>query len=29
MKKSLPTLIIFNTLWIIISSTIIIRNIFL
>jgi hypothetical protein len=28
MKKSLPTLIIFNTIWIIISLTIIVRNIF-
>ncbi len=27
MKKSLPTLIVFNTLWIIISLTIILRNI--
>lgn len=27
MKKSLPTLIVFNTIWIIISLTIIIRNI--
>jgi len=27
MKKSLPTLIIFNTIWIIISLTIIIKNI--
>lgn len=26
MKKSLPTLIVFNTIWIIISLTIIIRN---
>jgi hypothetical protein len=28
MKKSLPTLIVFNTIWIIISLTIIVRNIF-
>lgn len=28
MKKSLPTLILFNTIWICISLTIIIRNIF-
>jgi hypothetical protein len=28
MRKSLPTLIIFNTIWIIISLTIIVRNIF-
>jgi hypothetical protein len=27
MRKSLPTLIIFNTIWIIISLTIIVRNI--
>jgi hypothetical protein len=27
MRKSLPTLIVFNTLWIIISLTIIIKNI--
>jgi hypothetical protein len=27
MKKSLPTLIVFNTLWIMISLTIILRNI--
>ncbi len=27
MRKSLPTLIVFNTIWIIISLTIIIRNI--
>ena len=27
MRKSLPTLIVFNTLWIIISLTIIIRNV--
>jgi hypothetical protein len=27
MKKSLPTLIVFKTIWIIISLTIIIRNI--
>ena len=27
MRKSLPTLIVFNTLWIIISLTIILRNI--
>lgn len=27
MKKSLPTLIVFNTIWIIISLTIILRNI--
>jgi hypothetical protein len=27
MKKSLPTLIVFNTLWILISLTIILRNI--
>jgi len=27
MKKSLPTLIVFNTLWIVISLTIILRNI--
>jgi hypothetical protein len=27
MKKSLPTLIIFNTVWILISLTIILRNI--
>lgn len=27
MKKSLPTLILFNTIWIVISLTIIIRNI--
>jgi hypothetical protein len=26
MKKSLPTLIIFNTIWIVISLTIIIKN---
>jgi hypothetical protein len=26
MKKDLPTLIIFNTLWVIISTTIIVRN---
>lgn len=26
MKKSLPTLILFNTIWIVISLTIIIRN---
>jgi hypothetical protein len=28
MRKSLPTLIVFNTIWIIISLTIIVRNIF-
>ena len=28
MKKSLPTLILFNTLWICISLTIIVKNIF-
>jgi hypothetical protein len=28
MRKSLPTLIVFNTLWIMISLTIILRNIF-
>lgn len=28
MKKSLPTLILFNTIWIMISLTIIVRNIF-
>jgi hypothetical protein len=27
MRKSLPTLIVFNTIWIVISLTIIIRNI--
>jgi hypothetical protein len=27
MRKSLPTLIVFNTVWIIISLTIILRNI--
>lgn len=27
MKKSLPTLIVFNTLWIVISLTIILRNV--
>jgi hypothetical protein len=28
MRKSLPALIVFNTIWIIISLTIIVRNIF-
>lgn len=28
MKKSLPTLIVFNTIWIIISLTIIVRNLY-
>ena len=28
MRKDLPTLIIFNTLWVIISTTIIVKNIF-
>jgi hypothetical protein len=28
MRKDLPTLIIFNTLWVIISTTVIVKNIF-